>query len=121
MSDLTSISWEDFAKLSLTEKRPYLARTEGDGMPYHTLFAQQFDRELLMRLCALANRIRFINKSKVRVLYRKKGGVAIKLHILEGHKSRQLYTATRQVQRPSVRQALVLQKQWPQYKASRAN
>ena len=71
MSDLTSISWEDFAKLSLTEKRPYLARTEGDGMPYHTLFAQQFDRELLMRLCALANRIRFINKSKEGALYLK--------------------------------------------------
>ena len=41
--------------------------------------------------------------------------------IPEGHKSRQLRTAIRQVQRPSVHQALVLQKQWPQYKASRAS
>ena len=46
-------------------------RAEGDGMPYHTLFAQQFDRSVLERLCALANRIRFINKSKEGALYLK--------------------------------------------------
>ena len=40
-------------------------------MPYHTLFAQQFDRPVLERLCALANRIRFINKSKEGALYLK--------------------------------------------------
>ena len=40
-------------------------------MPYHTLFAQQFDRDLLERLCALSNRIRFINKSKEGALYLK--------------------------------------------------
>lgn len=69
MANLTDISWEDFHALPLPEKRPYL---EGkDGMPYHTLFAQQFDRELLERLCNLANRIRFINKSKEGALYLK--------------------------------------------------
>ncbi len=71
MTRITDISWEEFAALSLAEKSPYLARYEGDGMPYHTLFAQQFDRGILERLCALANRIRFINKSKEGALYLK--------------------------------------------------
>ena len=71
MAKLTEIGWEEYSGLSLGEKRPYLARWEGDGMPYHTLFAQQFDRGLLERLCALANRIRFINKSKEGALYLK--------------------------------------------------
>ena len=60
MAKLTEIGWEEYSGLSLEGKCPYLARWEGDGMPYHTLFAQQFDRPLLERLCALANRIRFI-------------------------------------------------------------
>ena len=71
MAKLTEIGWVEYSGLSLDEKRPYLARWEGDGMPYHTLFAQQFDRPLLERLCALANRIRFINKSKEGALYLK--------------------------------------------------
>lgn len=71
MGDLTKIGWAEFSRLSLTDKRPYLERIEGDGMPYHTLFAQQFDREILERLCRLANRIRFINKSKEGALYLK--------------------------------------------------
>ena len=71
MAKLTEIGWEDYEGLSLEEKRPYLARWEGDGMPYHTLFAQQFDRPLLERLCALANRIRFISKSKEGALWLK--------------------------------------------------
>ena len=69
MTELTEIGWSEFSALSLEAKRPYLARH--DGMPYHTLFAQQFDRSLLERLCALANRIRFINKSKEGALYLK--------------------------------------------------
>ena len=71
MAKLTDIGWEGFHALPLEAKRPYLERREGDGMPYHTLFAQQFDRKLLERLCALANRIRFINKSKEGALYLK--------------------------------------------------
>ena len=71
MAKLTEIAWEDFANLDSEAKKPYLAREEGDGMPYHTLFAQQFDREILERLCALSNRIRFINKSKEGALYLK--------------------------------------------------
>ena len=69
MAKLTDIGWNEFAALSLEEKRPYLMRD--DGMPYHTLFAQQFDRQLLERLCALATRIRFINKTKEGALYLK--------------------------------------------------
>lgn len=71
MAQITEISWENFAALSLEEKKTYLQRGEGDTMPYHTLFAQQFDRSLLERLCALSNRIRFINKSKEGALYLK--------------------------------------------------
>ena len=71
MARLTEIGWESFHALGLEEKKPYLAREGGDGMPYHTLFAQQFDRPLLERLCALANRIRFINKSREGALYLK--------------------------------------------------
>ena len=71
MNRLTEITWEDYSNLSLDAKCPYLEREEGDGLPYHTLFAQQFDRARLERLCALANRIRFINKSKEGALYLK--------------------------------------------------
>ncbi|MBS7286432.1 MAG: aspartate carbamoyltransferase [Kiritimatiellae bacterium] len=68
---LTEIGWNEFKALSLDEKRPYLEREEKDSLPYHTLFAQQFDRGVLERLCALANRIRFINKSREGALYLK--------------------------------------------------
>ncbi len=71
MAKLTEISWSDFEKLPLEQKRPYLEREEGGNAPYHTLFAQQFDRDLLERLAALANRIRFIAKSKKGALYLK--------------------------------------------------
>lgn len=71
MVKLTEISWEDFEALTPEAKKPYLENPEGGGLPYHTLFAQQFDRPTLERLCALANRIRFINKSKEGALYLK--------------------------------------------------
>ena len=71
MHKLTDISWEDFEALDLEAKRPYLEHPEDPGMPYHTLFAQQFGRDALERLCALANRIRFINKSKEGALWLK--------------------------------------------------
>jgi aspartate carbamoyltransferase catalytic subunit len=71
MAKLTEIGWEEFSNLSLPEKAPFLTRGDGDRMPYHTLFAQQFDRPLLERLCLLSNRIRFINKSREGALYLK--------------------------------------------------
>ena len=61
MSSLCDISWEIFDGLSLVEKGNYLTQ---DGVPMHVLLAQQFDREQLERLGALATRIRFIAKSR---------------------------------------------------------
>ena len=71
MAKLTDISWEDFESLPLESKRPYLENGAIPDTPYHTLFAQQFDRDLLERLAALANRIRFMAKSKEGALYLK--------------------------------------------------
>ena len=71
MNRLSEIGWEEYSRLSPDAKRPYLEREEGDGLPYHTLFAQQFDRAALERLCALANRIRFISKSREGALFLK--------------------------------------------------
>jgi aspartate carbamoyltransferase catalytic subunit len=59
---MIDISWEVFSALPLTEKVPYLS--QDGGVPYHTLFAQQFDRELLERLGQLANSIRTIAKTR---------------------------------------------------------
>lgn len=59
---LYDISWEDFQKLSLTEKAPYFL--QNNGRPFHVLIAQQFERESLDALCDLATRIRRIAKSK---------------------------------------------------------
>ena len=69
--NIENISREDFLALEPETKKHYLERPGGDGEPFHTLFAQQFDRPLLERLCALANRIRFINKSKEGALFLK--------------------------------------------------
>ena len=71
MAKLTDIAWEAFERLPLESKRPYLENGAIPDTPYHTLFAQQFDRDLLERLAALANRIRFMAKSKEGSLYLK--------------------------------------------------
>lgn len=72
MARLTEIGWEAFRDLPLEAKRPYLAHPDTTPeTPYHTLIAQQFDRSLLERLAALANRIRFMAKSKEGALYLK--------------------------------------------------
>ena len=65
--DMTTLSWEAFEALPKREKAPYLMQT--DGVPFHTLFAQQFDRALLERLCGLATRIRRIAKSREGALF----------------------------------------------------
>ena len=79
---ITEIGWEEFHALPLEAIRPYLERAGGRGEPFHTLFAQQFDRPLLERLAALANRIRFISK-------RKEGALALKSLLC--HKRAMLY------------------------------
>ena len=72
MGKLAEIGWKKFESLPLEAKRPYLAHCDiTPETPYHTLIAQQFDRPLLERLAALANRIRFLAKSKEGALYLK--------------------------------------------------
>ena len=71
MARLTEIAWEDYERLPLEAKKPYLENYNLPDTPYHTLFAQQFDRPLLVRLAELANRIRFMAKSKEGALYLK--------------------------------------------------
>jgi aspartate carbamoyltransferase catalytic subunit len=55
------LSWDEFEKLDYAEKVPYFNR---DDRPYHAVLAQQFDRGMLDRLCALATSIRRIAKTK---------------------------------------------------------
>ncbi len=59
---LSNITWEKFNALPLQQKPPYLQQS--DGTPYHTLFAQQFDLQLLEKLVMLANEIRTIAKTR---------------------------------------------------------
>jgi len=59
---ISEISFEDFSQLTPVEKGAYC--NNSNGMPYHTLVAQQFDRQILEKICKLATRIRRISKSK---------------------------------------------------------
>ena len=59
---LSEFSWDAFRALSVADKAAALARE--DGSPFHTLFAQQFDRANLDRLCRLATVIRTIAKTR---------------------------------------------------------
>ena len=65
--DITTLSWEDFEALSKREKAPYITRE--DGMPFHTLFAQQFSRDMLEKLCTLATTIRRVAKKREGALF----------------------------------------------------
>ncbi len=56
---LSGISWEEFNALPLTAKGAYF-----QGTPPHTLIAQQFTRAKLQELCALATRIKRVNKRR---------------------------------------------------------
>lgn len=66
MTKLKDIPWETFEALAPMEKVPYFY---ADGRVFHTLLAQQFDREQLDRIGALATRIRFIAKSREGMLF----------------------------------------------------
>ena len=61
MKSLHDISWDAFQKLSVKERAAYLTE---DGRLFHVLLAQQFGREQLDGLGALATEIRFIAKSE---------------------------------------------------------
>ena len=78
---IIDISWEDFRNLPLEEKGPYLTRPETGG-PFHTLFAQQFDRARLEALARTANQIRAIAKTRDGAMF---------LHSLICHKRAMLY------------------------------
>ncbi len=71
MFDITKISWDEYERLSFNDKKHYLENPSVPGAPFHTLFAQQFDRQLLERLAMLANDIRFLSKKKEGALYLK--------------------------------------------------
>lgn len=60
-NSLKDVSWEAFHALRPAEKKDLLA--SGDR-PYHVLYAQQFDRPLLDRVCSLATMIRRIAKTR---------------------------------------------------------
>ena len=62
MKRITDYSWEEYDALPVADKAECLARP--DGMPFHTIFAQQFDRARLDRLCDAATKIRSIAKSR---------------------------------------------------------
>ncbi len=57
-----NLSWEEYNTLDIMDKIPYLCRKGGQGL-FHVLFAQQFDRATLDRLCSLADTIRAIHKT----------------------------------------------------------
>lgn len=61
MKRLCDFTWEQYSALEMEEKVAALSRE--DGMPYHTIFAQQFSRPEIERLCRLATKIREIAKS----------------------------------------------------------
>jgi aspartate carbamoyltransferase catalytic subunit len=56
---LSEIKWQEFKALPLEEKGTYF-----QGSPPHTLIAQQFTRAKIEELCALATRIKRINKRR---------------------------------------------------------
>ncbi len=55
------IEWDEFKEMDYPEKVQYFNR---DGHAYHTLVAQQFNRQMLDELGGLATKIRRIAKSK---------------------------------------------------------
>lgn len=60
-SPLRKITWTDYQQRSVAERAPLLSL---DGRPLHALFAQQFDRPTLERLCELTTRVRKIAKTR---------------------------------------------------------
>ncbi len=76
---LSGISWEVLQGMPIEERATYF--NSGDK-PFHVIFAQQFCRESLEELCAIATRIRHIAKTKA--------GMDFLMSLLS-HKSAMLY------------------------------
>jgi aspartate carbamoyltransferase catalytic subunit len=66
MRELNAIAWQTFRDLPLAEKAPFFMR---DGREAHVIVAQQFSRERLDALGALATRIRRIAKTREGILF----------------------------------------------------
>ncbi len=64
---ITEYTLEEFIALPLEERAQYMLQP--DGLPFHTILAQQFDRPLLDRLCHLATCIRRIAKGREGALF----------------------------------------------------
>ncbi len=62
MKRLSDFSWERYSALGEADKAECLSRP--DGMPFHTIFAGQFGRAQLDRLCDAATQIRTIAKTR---------------------------------------------------------
>lgn len=62
MRDIRDYAWDDFKTLPMEEKVEILKRK--DSLPMYTLFAQQFNRDVLDKLCKLATEIRGIAKTR---------------------------------------------------------
>ncbi len=62
MNTMMTIGWDDFVKLSSSQKASVLKADAGQGM-FHILLAQQFGRKELDDLGDLATKIRFIAKT----------------------------------------------------------
>jgi len=58
--DFRDMDWETFSKLDVSEKIKLFTK---NNRLYDCLFAQQFDRELLDRLCKVADKLRKITKT----------------------------------------------------------
>ena len=58
------ISWEEYTNLRVSDRIPYLSKPNTDNEPFHVLYSQQFTREMLDHLCALADKIRALHKTE---------------------------------------------------------
>jgi len=56
------ISWAEYSGLTVGDRIPYLSKEEPENEPFHVLYAQQFNREMLDQVCGLADQIRRLHK-----------------------------------------------------------
>ena len=60
---MKKLTWDEFAKLRVSEKLPFLSIDRTVNEPFHVLFSQQFDRQILDGLFDLTDKIRLIHKT----------------------------------------------------------
>ena len=60
---LRALSWAEYSALSVADRIPYLSKAGDENEPFHVIYAQQFDRQMLDEICTLADQIRRVNKS----------------------------------------------------------